>query len=168
VIGLSFLAPIPYFFLRRRLSPRSSLALLGIGTLIGCQGGMGWYMVKSGLDEAKVKELGGVPRVSQYRLAAHLGLAFLVYSACVRLSLGVGRDWKIINGGSAAAGTGLGGWKGVGETLSKLNAATVGRTRVLVTALTGLIWFTAISGESHCNSLQHLTDSPFRCIRRWT
>ena len=66
-IGLAFIAPIPYFLLRRRLSPRSAASLLGIGTLIGCQGAMGWYMVKSGLDEVKVQELGGVARVSQYR-----------------------------------------------------------------------------------------------------
>lgn len=35
-------------------------------------------MVKSGLSD-KLKEPGQVPRVSQYRLAAHLGTAFLVY-----------------------------------------------------------------------------------------
>lgn len=145
VIGLTFLAPIPYFLLRRRLSPRSSLALLGIGTLIGCQGAMGWYMVKSGLDEKSVVELGGVARVSQYRLAAHLGLAFLVYSACVRLAIGVGRDWKVVNG-NGGGGAGLGGVKGVEESLAKLNSKVAGRVRVLVTALTALIFLTAVSG----------------------
>lgn len=146
MIGLAFLAPIPYFLLRRRLSPRSSLSLLAIGTLIGGQGALGWYMVKSGLDEVSVKELGGVPRVSQYRLAAHLGMAFLVYSGCIRLALGVGRDWKIVNGGPNGTGAGLAGWKGVEETIQKLNSKSLGRTRMLVTALTGLIFLTAISG----------------------
>lgn len=36
-------------------------------------------MVKSGLDP-KIIDEGGVPRVSQYRLAAHLGTAFFLYS----------------------------------------------------------------------------------------
>lgn len=148
VIGLTFLLPLPYFYLRRRLSPRSSLSLLGIGTLIGCQGALGWYMVKSGLDEKSVKDLGGVPRVSQYRLAAHLGMAFAVYSACVRLAWGVGRDWKIVKGGNDGRGAGLGGWKGVEETLKGLEGKTVGRVRLLVTGLTALIYLTALSGES--------------------
>ena len=39
---------------------------------------MGWYMVKSGLDP-KIVENKDVPRVSQYRLAAHLSLAFFIY-----------------------------------------------------------------------------------------
>jgi heme a synthase len=56
-----------------------------IGLLIGCQGFMGWYMVKSGLDENHrlMKEYNSVPRVSQYRLASHLSLAFVIYSSMV-------------------------------------------------------------------------------------
>lgn len=41
---------------------------------------MGWYMVKSGLDERNFKEQSDVPRVSQYRLMTHLGAAFVLYS----------------------------------------------------------------------------------------
>jgi len=37
-------------------------------------------MVKSGLDSRIVEER-AVPRVSHYRLAAHLGTAFLIYIA---------------------------------------------------------------------------------------
>jgi len=37
-------------------------------------------MVKSGLDD-KIVEEKAVPRVSHYRLAAHLGTAFAIYSA---------------------------------------------------------------------------------------
>lgn len=47
------------------------------GALLGFQGFLGWYMVKSGLNEP-VKQT-DVPRVSQYRLASHLGSAFLLY-----------------------------------------------------------------------------------------
>ncbi|XP_071511026.1 heme A synthase COX15-like [Diadema antillarum] len=38
---------------------------------------LGWFMVKSGLEEPAKHD---IPRVSQYRLAAHLGSAFLLYS----------------------------------------------------------------------------------------
>ena len=39
---------------------------------------MGWYMVKSGLEEKP--GVNDVPRVSQYRLAAHLSTAVILYS----------------------------------------------------------------------------------------
>lgn len=70
-IGFAFLLPLLYFALRgwigRALIPR----LFGLFALGAMQGGMGWYMVKSGLVDD--------PRVSQYRLAAHLGIAFAIY-----------------------------------------------------------------------------------------
>ncbi|RVE49222.1 hypothetical protein evm_006114 [Chilo suppressalis] len=47
--------------------------------LVGAQGLMGWYMVKSGLED-RFQGPADVPRVSQYRLAAHLGLAFVLYA----------------------------------------------------------------------------------------
>lgn len=40
---------------------------------------MGWYMVKSGLEDRFHGE-SDIPRVSQYRLATHLGLAFVLYT----------------------------------------------------------------------------------------
>ncbi|BGP55631.1 Cytochrome c oxidase assembly protein cox15 [Rhodotorula sphaerocarpa] len=141
IIGLTFLAPIPYFAYTRQLGRGAFAALFGIASLIGGQGALGWYMVKSGLDEQSVQDLGGVPRVSQYRLAAHLGMAFLVYSACLRFGLGVGRDWKL-----ARKAKGLAGWKSVEETLRGLQSKTVGRTRALVTVVTGLVFTTALSG----------------------
>lgn len=143
IIGVSFVAPIPYFVLRGKLGRGMSLALFGIATLIGGQGALGWYMVKSGLDADSVKDLGGVPRVSQYRLAAHLGMAFLVYASCLRLGLGVGRDWKL-----ARKAQGLAGLKGVQETIAVLQGKVAGRTRVLTTIVTGLVFTTALSGAS--------------------
>lgn len=47
---------------------------------------MGWYMVKSGLED-RFKDPNDVPRVSQYRLAAHLSMAFLLYAFLVRSAL---------------------------------------------------------------------------------
>ena len=43
------------------------------------QGILGWYMVKSGLDVPD-DDPNAVPRVSQYRLAAHLGSAVVLYA----------------------------------------------------------------------------------------
>lgn len=72
LIGVVFFVPMIYFLVRRQVSrtlaPRLVL-LFGLGSL---QGALGWFMVKSGL----VNE----PRVSQYRLTAHLGAALLIYA----------------------------------------------------------------------------------------
>lgn len=46
---------------------------------LSSQGLLGWYMVKSGLEEKP--ESYDIPRVSQYRLSAHLGSALLLYCA---------------------------------------------------------------------------------------
>ena len=72
LIGLIFLIPFLYFLFRGRLSAALVPKLLAMFILGGLQGLMGWYMVKSGLVDD--------PRVSQYRLTAHLGLAVVVYA----------------------------------------------------------------------------------------
>ncbi|XP_072196195.1 heme A synthase COX15 isoform X2 [Excalfactoria chinensis] len=46
---------------------------------------LGWYMVKSGLEEKP--DSYDIPRVSQYRLAAHLGSALVLYSASLWMGL---------------------------------------------------------------------------------
>lgn len=71
-IGLFFLIPFLYFYFRHRIPKPLALQLLGIFALGSLQGLLGWYMVKSGL----VNE----PRVSQYRLTAHLGMAVIIYA----------------------------------------------------------------------------------------
>lgn len=77
-VGAVFLFPAIYFWKKRWLSGAMKKRVLIFGSLILCQGLLGWYMVKSGLEEKP--EPDGVARVSQYRLAAHLGMAFVVYS----------------------------------------------------------------------------------------
>lgn len=72
LIGMIFLLPLLLFALRRSLSRRFSWRLALIFALGGMQGLMGWLMVKSGLVD--------MPRVSHLRLAAHLGLALLIFS----------------------------------------------------------------------------------------
>lgn len=49
--------------------------------LVALNGVLGWLMVKSGLVD--------IPRVSPYRLAAHLGLAISIYGYIVWLALGL-------------------------------------------------------------------------------
>lgn len=71
LVGLALFAGLAVFLVRRKLDARTRRRLAGILLLTGLQGGMGWYMVKSGLSVRT--------DVSQYRLAAHLSLALLVY-----------------------------------------------------------------------------------------
>lgn len=80
-IGLVFLLPLIYFLVRRRLAPGLPLKLAGIFLLGALQGFMGWYMVASGLVDD--------PRVSHYRLTAHLALAFVIYGAMLWVALGL-------------------------------------------------------------------------------
>lgn len=55
---------------------------------------MGWYMVKSGLED-RFQGPSDVPRVSQYRLAAHLSLAFILYTGLLAGALRVLRPFPM-------------------------------------------------------------------------
>lgn len=79
LIGAVFIIPATCFWLKGMLKHGMKIRVIALGSLIGFQGLMGWYMVKSGLEDRFV-EPSDVPRVSQYRLAAHLGLALILYS----------------------------------------------------------------------------------------
>ena len=81
VIGLVFLLPFLYFLARGRIDRPLGWRLAGVFVLGGLQGGVGWLMVKSGLVDD--------PRVSSLRLAAHLGMAFLIYAAMLWIGLGL-------------------------------------------------------------------------------
>ncbi|VDM54813.1 unnamed protein product [Angiostrongylus costaricensis] len=78
-IGIVFLLPCIYFWARGYFPATMKRRMLIVAALIVAQGGIGWWMVKSGLDPSKNSEA-SVPRVSQYRLATHLSLAFVLYS----------------------------------------------------------------------------------------
>ena len=69
-IGLVYTLPFFYFLLRGRLKGHA-LKYFAIVLLIGLQGAIGWWMVHSGLSNDRVD-------VSQYRLAVHLGAAFVI------------------------------------------------------------------------------------------
>jgi cytochrome c oxidase assembly protein subunit 15 len=74
-IGLVYLLPFVYLFLKNALSKETSLKLAFYFMLILIQGFFGWYMVKSGLIENV--------SVSHYRLSIHLGTAFILLSCLV-------------------------------------------------------------------------------------
>jgi cytochrome c oxidase assembly protein subunit 15 len=79
IIGIVYLVPFLYFLLRKKIPHDYKLKLVVPFILGGAQGFLGWYMVKSGLVD--------VPAVSHYRLAAHLGLAFLILCVMYWLAL---------------------------------------------------------------------------------
>lgn len=84
---------------------------------------MGWYMVKSGLEN-KFEGPSDVPRVSQYRLAAHLSLAFVLYTLFL---------WSALDHLLPA------------EHLAHVTKAAT-RFRALAHSCKGLIFLTAVSG----------------------
>jgi heme a synthase len=80
LVGLAYSVPFVWFLARRRLPRSLILPLAGIFLLGFAQGGLGWYMVKSGLADRV--------EVSQYRLVAHLALALALYAAILWVALG--------------------------------------------------------------------------------
>lgn len=91
-LGFAFALPLAWFWWRGAIDRRLRWPLVGILALGAAQGYMGWFMVKSGLVD--------IPRVSPYRLAAHLGLALMIYASMFWLALRV--LWPRV-----AAGAGL-------------------------------------------------------------
>jgi heme a synthase len=74
-IGVAYLLPFLYFLWRGALGTELKRRLWLIFALGAVQGAVGWWMVASGLTQRT--------EVSQYRLAAHLILALVIFSAIV-------------------------------------------------------------------------------------
>lgn len=70
MIGLIYALPLLWFWVRGAVPQPLKLPLLGLLFLGGLQAVIGWVMVQSGLVDR--------PSVSHYRLALHLGVAFLI------------------------------------------------------------------------------------------
>jgi cytochrome c oxidase assembly protein subunit 15 len=117
-VGVVFAIPVFWFWIRKRIPRELIPRLVTLGVLMGLQGAMGWYMVASGLT-ARVN-------VSQYRLAAHLSLALVIYLLTV---------WtadSLVNGAS-----------------SQSSQQTAGRSQLAVRwlrALLTLAFITVVSG----------------------
>jgi heme a synthase len=124
LVGFAFAVPLGLFLVRGGLTPRLTRRLIGLLVLTGAQGVLGWFMVKSGLSVRT--------DVSQYRLAAHLGLALIIYLATVWTAadlLGESTESRRTSG-SADRGAG-------GRMVALRRAAG---------ALTALVFLTAIAG----------------------
>ncbi|KIX06054.1 uncharacterized protein Z518_04028 [Rhinocladiella mackenziei CBS 650.93] len=134
-IGLSFVLPAAYFIARKRVSRSMAGRLLGIAGLIGFQGFIGWWMVKSGLKDDLFAP-GSHPRVSQYRLTAHLGTAFICYLAMLWNGLDILRTNKILSLPASTAAS----------TLNALRNPALRTFKRSVSLLAGLVYITAMSG----------------------
>ena len=125
-VGVVFVLPLAWFAWRRRI-PRDLLPRLGtLGVLMGLQGAMGWYMVASGLTQRV--------NVSQYRLAAHLSLALVIYLITV---------WtadELINGTDGVAGD------GGRVTVNRQPLPSLGAACRWLSALLMLAFITVVSG----------------------
>jgi len=71
-IGLVWGVGFVYFLAAKKIPSGWTGRLVFIGALGGLQGAIGWWMVSSGLNE-------GMLDVASYRLATHLGLAFVIF-----------------------------------------------------------------------------------------
>lgn len=135
-IGLSFVVPAAYFVARRKVSKPMALRLLGISGLIGFQGAIGWWMVKSGLKDDLFAP-GSHPRVSQYRLTTHLGAAFICYTAMLWNGLSILRDRKLLFNSTPAQAH---------AHLLRLSSPSLSVFRKSVAGLALLVFTTAMSG----------------------
>ncbi len=80
-VGFVFAVPLLFFWATGRIERGLAPKLVGLLAFGGLQGAVGWWMVASGLVERT--------DVSQYRLATHLTLAFLIFAAIMVVARGL-------------------------------------------------------------------------------
>ncbi|KAI1436048.1 putative cytochrome c oxidase assembly protein [Xylaria sp. CBS 124048] len=134
IIGLSFVIPTAYFIARRRVSVPMAWSLVGISGLIGFQGFIGWWMVRSGLKDDLFAP-GSHPRVSQYRLATHLATAFVCYSWMLLAGLSILKTHRLLAKPGDAA-----------KLIEALEKPAMIPFRRSVMMLTALVFTTVLSG----------------------
>lgn len=129
-LGFFFAGPAVYFYAKGMI-PRTLYPRLGLlFSLGGTQGLIGWWMVKSGLELSaeQRKEI----RVSPYRLATHLGMAFTTYTLLLWTS------FDLLNPDSKA--------RSISSQLSKECIQAAKKHRTLALSSGALIASTVISG----------------------
>ena len=87
LIGVAFALPLAWFAWRRAIPKGYGWRLTGLLALGGLQGGIGWWMVASGLVDR--------PDVSHIRLAIHLLVALFILSCIVWTALDLGRTARL-------------------------------------------------------------------------
>ena len=85
VIGLVWALGFLGFLVARQIPRGWAGRLLLLGALGGAQGAIGWWMVASGFGE-------GMIAVASYRLATHLGLAFVILGLIAWSVFALGRE----------------------------------------------------------------------------
>ncbi|MCB1345801.1 MAG: COX15/CtaA family protein [Rhodobacter sp.] len=86
-IGLVWFLGYAWFWLRRQIPAGWAGRLALPGVLGGVQGAIGWWMVSSGITQGE-----GTVAVASYRLATHLGLAFVILGVLAWYALLLGRS----------------------------------------------------------------------------
>ncbi|CCF48406.1 uncharacterized protein UHO2_07076 [Ustilago hordei] len=173
VIGVAFTLPAAYFVTRKWVGVGTRWKLLAIAAGIGFQGFLGWFMVKSGLSapeksatQKMVEVEGGegvksvptssaqtsvaaadwTPRVSHFRLAMHMGAAFLVYLAMLHTGLAVQRDYKAATLTGSVSGVKARSQAALQQLANTLNHPLLRSHSRLTKIVAGLVFTTAMSG----------------------
>lgn len=162
LIGLVYVLPFAYLVTSRRIPKAMAGTLGGLAVLLGLQGALGWYMVKSGLEDSLMDTPGAVPRVSQYRLAAHLSAALVLYAGMLGTAMAARSDWSWANASAAKKAFNA-------DALQKFLALGGGRQfKRAAWGLLALVFTTAVSGMSAAWILVKVTDVLWsRCLRCW-
>ncbi|QFS82274.1 Heme A synthase [Roseivivax sp. THAF40] len=84
-VGLVWALGFVGFLVTRKIPPGWTGRLLLLGGLGGLQGAIGWWMVASGLTGDRID-------VASYRLATHLGLAFVILGVIAWFTFQLGRS----------------------------------------------------------------------------
>ena len=142
-IGVVFVLPWLYFVAKRNVPKEFRnrfMLLLGMG---GMQGLVGWWMVKSGLEHEHIfgieRSEHDTPRVSPYRLATHLSMAFATYGLLTFTGMDLYRKSilpKIANGIESQQG----------HTTSTSVLRALKRLRGVSIFMSGVVGVTVLSG----------------------
>jgi len=126
LLGVGFVVPGAYFLARRYITGAMAKRLGLLFFMGGTQGLVGWWMVRSGLQEPEHEWQ--TPRVSPYRLAAHLVSAFTIYATLAWTTLDLAHPKPLLAG------------------LSQEAAAVARRVRGVALPFGALVAVTATSG----------------------
>lgn len=140
-IGVFFILPALYFWKTGKFNKQLTKKVVGLTALLGLQGAIGWWMVRSGLDEKNLAERKSKPTVSQYRLTTHLGAAFLMYLGVLYTGFQILNENSYIKKLKDPKTT-----KYVLNLIKQLNDPALKKTKVLSVGLLCLTFVTALSG----------------------